>query len=170
MKAGLTNILFSISIIALSCSNEQRLPDGWKKQVSTEVRETLNNYFKDISNHGLKAEFAYLDSSGDFFWVPPGFSSAISYDSVVSILDKNTKLFSSVNNQFDTLLIIPVSADIATYTGRITSTMTLINGKSSTLTMLETGTMIKRKSGWKLLCGQTTMLPKPAEQITSQNP
>jgi hypothetical protein len=137
------------------------LSENEKNSIARDIRKTLNNYYNDIRKSGLTAELNYLDSSKDFFWVPPGFTSAISYDSVASILQRNAMVFQSVDNSFDTLVIVPLSKDIATYTARLKSTMTLINGKSSTLTMLETGTMIKRKTGWKLLCGQTTMVNKP---------
>ncbi len=149
-------IIFTIS--TLSCGEKVTLTEKDKNEVSAEVRKTLISYYDDIRTSGLTAEFNYLDNSKDFFWVPPGFSGAISYDSVATILNKNAKLFTSINNTFDTLIIVPLRSDLANYTCRLTSTMTLVNGKSSTMLMVESGTLIKRKDGWKLLCGQTTIL------------
>lgn len=149
-------ILFALSTI--SCGDKATLTDTEKNEISSGVRQTLYNYYNDIKKSGLTAEFNYLDNSKEFFWVPPGFTGAISYDSVAAILNKNAKLFTSVNNTFDTLIIVPLRSDLANYTCRLTSAMTLVNGKSSTMSMVETGTVIKRKNGWKLLCGQTTIL------------
>jgi len=149
-------VLFAFSTI--SCSDKTTITDKEKNEVSSAVRQTLYNYYNDIRKSGLTAEFNYLDNSKEFFWVPPGFRGAISYDSVATILNKNAKLFTSVNNTFDTLIIVPLRKDLANYTCRLTSAMTLVNGKSSTMSMVESGTLIKRKDGWKLLCGQTTIL------------
>jgi hypothetical protein len=147
-----------VAISVISCIEKQPLTEKEKNEVSSGVRQTLYNYYNDIRKSGLTAEFNYLDNSKDFFWVPPGFSGAISYDSVATILNKNAKLFTSINNTFDTLIIVPLRSDLANYTCRLTSTMTLVNGKSSTMLMVESGTLIKRKNGWKLLSGQTTIL------------
>ena len=148
--------LFALSTI--SCGDKATLTDTEKNEISSGVRQTLYNYYNDIKKSGLTAEFNYLDNSKEFFWVPPGFTGAISYDSVAAILNKNAKLFTSVNNTFDTLIIVPLRSDLANYTCRLTSTMTLVNGKSSTMSMVESGTLIKRKDGWNLLCGHSTNL------------
>lgn len=147
-----------VAISAISCGEKTTLTEKEKNEVSSSVRQTLYTYYTDIRKSGLTAEFNYLDNSKEFFWVPPGFTGAISYDSVAVILNKNAKLFTSVNNTFDTLIIVPLRSDLANYTCRLTSAMTLVNGKTATMAMVETGTLIKRKNGWKLLCGQTTIL------------
>ncbi len=162
MKSYILFLLLMCSWLFYSCT-QGALSENENKSIKEEVRNTLTNYYSDIKKSGLTAEFNYLDNSKDFFWVPPGFTAALSYDSVAAILKKNAKLFSSVDNTFDTLIIKPLSKDIATYTCRLRSSMTMINGKSSNMTMLETGTMVKRQNGWKLLCGQTAILNKPTE-------
>ncbi|MCE9539910.1 MAG: hypothetical protein K8R85_11930 [Bacteroidetes bacterium] len=156
MQRLLFVLLIAITLVA--CQQPATLSNDEKRIITNEVRQTLYNYYTDIRKSGLAAEFNYLDNSKEFFWVPPGFSGAIFYDSVAAILNKSAKLFTSVNNTFDTLIIVPLRNDLANYTCRLTSAMTLVDGKSSTMSMVETGTLIKRKNGWKLLCGQTTIL------------
>jgi hypothetical protein len=126
-----------------------------------EVKNTLDNYHQDIYKEGLLSEFKYLDSSNDFFWVPPGYAAAINYDSVRNILTKNAPAFRSIQNQFEMLQIIPLSEKLSSYTGRIRSSMTDTAGKTTVIHLLETGVMINRKNGWKLYHGQTSMLPQP---------
>lgn len=153
--------LFIISFLVLiivSCQHPTTLTEDNKKQIVSDVKQTLDNYYSDISKEGLIAEFKYLDSSSNFFWVPPGYTSAISYDSVSTILRNNASNYTSVVNSFETLQIIPLTNELATYTGRLKSIITDTSNTTSQFLMMETGIVIKRTDGWKLLSGQTSML------------
>lgn len=129
-----------------------------KSLISDTIRQTLYNYCSDVKQSGLTAEFKYLDSSGDFFWVPPGYTSAISYDSVAKILRQNAGMFKSIDNTYKTLTIIVVSKRIATYNAVIHSVSVNTSGKVYESDLIETGVLIKRPDGWKLLSGQTSIL------------
>jgi hypothetical protein len=128
-----------------------------KKLIIDSITQTLNTYYDDIRAEGLIAEFRYLDNSAEFYWVPPGFSVAISYDSVASIIKQNAPLLKSVDNKWDTLRIDPFSHELATYTGRLHSIVTDTAGHVSETSLIETGVLIKRPDGWKLLSGQTAV-------------
>ncbi len=136
------------------------LTDNEKDQVKKEIRATLKEINADIKRNGLNSELKYLDKSNEFFWVPPGYTSAISYDSVVRAIRRNAKIFKSVDQPFDTISIYPLAKDLATYTGRIHSTVIDTTGKVFESYLWETAVMVKRDIGWKLLSGQTTMLNK----------
>lgn len=159
-----SNIFFILSVLLfVSCTEQHQtqalLTQKQKNTLAQEITQTLNNYYSDIKQQGLMAEFNYLDSSADFFWVPPGYSVALSYDSVAAVLKQNAPKFKSIENSFDTLRIQVISADLATYTGRLHSTMVDTAGNRSTFSLIETGVMVKRINGWKLLSGQTALLP-----------
>jgi hypothetical protein len=154
-------ILFTVLTI-LSCRESMLLTENEKASVIKDVSQTLTNYYNDIRKSGLMAEFKYLDNSSEFFWVPPGYSHSISYDSVATVLKQNAPKYKSIDNSFDTLQIIPLSKELAAYTGRLNSTMTNTSGETMTFTFVETGVLIKRQDGWKLLNGQTTILNPPA--------
>jgi hypothetical protein len=157
MMRLISTILITGSIIACH-PHATTLSEDEKKDIVDTVKKTLDNYYMDIREYGLNAEFKYLDSSADFFWVPPGFQHSISYDSVVALIKQSAAQFSLVDNSFDTLQIIPLSKEIATYTGKLRSSMTDTSGKTSVFYLTETGTLVKRRDGWKLLSGQTTLL------------
>ncbi|MBK7009746.1 MAG: nuclear transport factor 2 family protein [Saprospiraceae bacterium] len=144
----------------LSCRQSESLTENETESIIKDVQLTLVNYYTDIRKSGLTAEFKYLDNSSDFFWVPPGYSGFISYDSVATVLKQNAPKYISIDNSFDTLRIIPLSKELATYTGRLNSTMTDTSGKIMTFSLVETGVLIKRQDGWKLLSGQTSILQK----------
>jgi hypothetical protein len=158
----LIRILRLSSILALgalvSCRQSQPFTDSEKNEVERNVRQTLDRYHDDVRNSGLTAEFRYLDSSSDFFWVPPGYAQAISYDSVKVILEHNAPRYRSVSNHFNTLRIIPLTKEVATYTGRLKSVMSDTSGKTSSFSLIESGVLIKREDGWKLLSGQTAVI------------
>ena len=120
----------------------------------------LGHYFEDMNKEGLLSEFRYLDNSSDFFWVPPGYSTSISYDSVAVILKATAPSLWSIDYKWETLRIIPLSAGMATFTGIIQGVITDTTGTVTKLRLIETGTVIRRKSGWKLLNGQMAILPE----------
>jgi hypothetical protein len=150
-------LVITLFILA-SCNQQPGITDAEKAEVIAEVRQTLQNYYDDIRESGLNAEFKYLDNSAEFFWVPPGYSGPIFYDSVVSTIKEHAAKYKSVDNVFDTLHIVALSKRYATYTGRLRSTMTDTSGQANTFIMLETGILTKRSDGWKLLSGQTAIV------------
>lgn len=147
-----------VFLTGMSCSDQTELSVTEKDRVAEEVRAMLHQYDDDVRTNGLLAEFAYLDSSEDFFWVPPGYNSPLSYDSVVVIIRKNAALLRNVNNVWDSLRIIPHSGSLATFTGNITSRSVDTSGNVATVRLIETGLAVKRYDGWKLLSGQTSLL------------
>jgi hypothetical protein len=151
-------IFFVAILFTYSCSDHTDLSTDEKQNIVLDIERTMSLYNKDVSAGGLTAEFKYLDSSADFFWVPPGYSSAISYDSVATILRQNAPQFISVNNTLDFLKVIPIKKRFAAYTARINSVMKDTSGKTTRYSLIETGIFIKRKDGWKLLSGQTSII------------
>lgn len=150
-------IIFTVFQLS-SCRQSESLSQSEKESIIDTVFQTLFNYCDDIRKSGLNAEFKYLDNSADFFWVPPGYSNAITYDSVAVILKQSAPKYKSIDNRFDSLQIKPLSKELATYTGQLKSTMTDTSGKVVTFSLVETGILVKRHDGWKLLSGQTSIL------------
>lgn len=154
-------IYLSLILVWASCEKKTMPLD--KEKVTQEVEQMLADYHDDIAESGLTAEFKYLDQSDDFFWVPPGYNSALNYDSVKTILEKNALAFQSISFQWDTLRIFPLSYEIANYTGIVVGQMVDTSGVASKVSIIESGTLIKRKSGWKLLSGQSAVLDTDSE-------
>ena len=153
------SLILTMVVIGFSCNPKQDTADDFNKEsVSREVETMFDNYHLDIKAGGLTAEFKYLDNSSDFFWVPPGYGSALTYDSVRSILEKNAKAFTNIDFHWDTLQIFPISNEVATYSGIVGGTMTDTAGVKSIIKIIESGIVIKRKDGWKLLSGQSAAL------------
>lgn len=150
---------FAGLLLFAACSSSSTFSEEDKQTVATDVRKTLHQYYEDIHVSGLMAEIPYLDSSKDFFWVPPGYDEHIPYDSVVHFIKQNASLFQTISNKWDTLRIIPLTKELASYTGTLLSTVTDKTGITETYPLIETGLMIKRNNGWKLLNGQTAALP-----------
>jgi hypothetical protein len=157
MCKNLFFILFGIQWM-VGCYSPASFTGFEKKQVTDSVRATLNNYYADIKKEGLMAEFNYLDHSEDFFWVPPGYKNPIFYDSVKTILTQQAPVYVSIENTWKRLYIFPLSASLASYSGTLRSTMVDTAGHTTHVNLIETGVMIKRKNGWKLLNGQTSMI------------
>lgn len=141
-----------------SCGSPPPKENLSKDKVRLEATNMLYEYHNAIENGGLTAEFQFLDHSADFFWVPPGYTSKLSYDSVYNILTANDKALSSIVLQWDTLEVFPLSNEIATFTGRVTGRMKDTAGQISRTAIIESGTLIKRTDGWKLLSGQSALL------------
>lgn len=150
--------LFALLLLLLSCQPEKRPPDFDKAAAAESARRMLYDYHAAIQREGLAGEFPYLDTSADFFWVPPGYTSALSYDSVRAILEANAGAFSSVEFRWDTLRLFPLSPEIVNFTGIVSGQMVDTAGVSASTSIIESGTLIRRKDGWKLLSGQSAVL------------
>ncbi len=147
--------------ITIACNSSNTSTDFNKDRVTKNVLSMFDSYHYDISKEGLTAEFKYLDASDDFFWVPPGYNSTLSYDSIRHILEKSAKAFQTVIFSWDTIQVFPLTNEIANFTGIVNSHMVDTSGTSLTFKIIESGTLIKRKSGWKLLSGQSAILDAP---------
>lgn len=148
-----------LSTIFFGCENYFREKNQPELNAEKEVRLMFENYHRDIENFGLTAEFKYLDTSENFFWVPPGFTSPLPYDSVRTIVESNAKMFQSVQLQWDTLQLFQLSDQLLNYTGITSGEMVDTTGNKLRVSLIETGIVIKREDGWKLLSGQTANLP-----------
>ncbi|MFT3912204.1 MAG: hypothetical protein QM737_22445 [Ferruginibacter sp.] len=149
--------IFIMSIAMVACTGSSTFTSVEKEIVVKETTEMLYDYYKDIKTSGLTAEFKYLDHSTDFFWAAPGYATALSYDSIEKIIRHNATLYRVVENTFDSLHIVPLSKELASYTALITVSMTDTSGKTSKYGLIESGVLIKRNDGWKLLNGQTAV-------------
>ncbi|MGB5818477.1 MAG: hypothetical protein WBG90_03260 [Saonia sp.] len=153
----------TILFVLISCGRVKKSDYLDKERTVEEVHQMLLDYLVDINKEGLVAEFRYLDDSSDFFWVPPGYRSALSYDSVKTILERNHKAIHSIKMQWDTLQIFPLTNEIANYSGIVDGVMIDTAGIKSTMSIIESGTIIKREDGWKLLSGQSEILRAASE-------
>ncbi|MFD2823158.1 hypothetical protein ACFS5M_05720 [Lacinutrix iliipiscaria] len=152
-------ILFILSCSLIACSqNNNPLSETEKQKISSEIIEMFNDYHEAIKTEGLVAEFDYLDDSSDFYWVPPGYNSALTIDSVKTILTQNSKFIKSIEFSFESIEIFPLKNTIANYSGIVKGTMIDTSNANTTFRIIESGTLIKRKAGWKLLSGQSRNL------------
>ena len=152
-------VCFALAFTLWACTPAKDSTDFNKEAVIIEVTQMFDNYHRDIQEKGLTAEFDYLYPSDDFFWVPPGYTSALTYDSVKTILEMNAKHFRKVEFHFDTLKIFPITNEMANYSGIVSGTMEDTSMLKTKVAIIESGTIIKRKDGWKLLCGQSANIP-----------
>ena len=147
-------ILFGIFIS--TCKKQTDQFDSYI--IEKEVRNTLQEYHEAMEKEGLLSEFRYLDSTENFYWVPPGYESALNFDSVRSILVKNAPTISSMNNEWSYLHIFPLNDTLANYTGKLHMISRDTAGGNFEADLLETGMMVKRWDGWKLLSGQSRIV------------
>ncbi len=153
-------ICFALLFSFIACTPPKDSNELDKEAVIEEVKQMFDNYHSDIKEGGLTAEFKYLDQSDDFFWVPPGFNSALTYDSVKTILEQNASSFNDVEFHWEALQIFPLTNEIANYSGIVNGILTDTSGAKNTVSIIESGTIIKRHNGWKLLNGQSASLVK----------
>jgi hypothetical protein len=151
-------ILFTAFVMVACKPALQGLSMSERIAISDSIRVTLQNYVADIGREGYLAEFRYLDSSENFYWVPPGRRSAISYDSVARILRAAAPLYQKVSIRWDSLAIHPLTAALGSYSGKLHSLVVSQKGDTAEFDLVETGIVIRRKSGWKLLSGHTSVV------------
>ena len=127
-------------------------------RIIQEVETSLRNYYRDVAIKGIQAEFEYLDTSSNFYWIPPDYENWINYDSVANvILDASSKI-SAVENYWESLRIDPLSVKYASYSGILKGKTSGKDGNVVEQRFMETGIVVKREDGWKLLRGQTRLI------------
>jgi hypothetical protein len=151
-------IFLAVALMSMGCQQSDELSETQRKNIIDTVTQTLRNYYSDMDKKGLLTEFNYLDSSKEFYWLPPGYSAAIDYNAVAAAIRANAADYKSIKIEWDTLSVDALSNKLARYTGRLRSKWTDTSGKSMNLSFVETGLLIKRDNGWKLLSGQTAVL------------
>lgn len=160
MKQLLAVYIFT-AIFFTGCKDATDLSEPERKEVISNVKEMLYQYNADIKAKGLHAEFDYIDNSPGFFWVPPGAAGPQPFDTIITMIGRNAARLKQVNNTFDTLIVIPITMRLAQYSARIHSIATDTAGGQTTTSLVETGLVVKRKNGWKLLSGQTSVCNSP---------
>jgi hypothetical protein len=151
-------ILFFTGIFFLLSCRQSDNKTGNGDDVRNEIKSTIDSYYNDIRKGGMMSELKYLDSSQQFFWVAPGYLNYVGYDSVAAAIRRNAASFKSVDNRYDSLLIVPLTGDYAQFVMRTVSTTIDAAGDTAKNAFIESGVLVKRKDGWKFLSGQTTML------------
>ncbi len=144
-----------ISLVWLGCKEDQTFDT---QKVQTEVRDFLHDYQEAMNMEGLLSEFRYLDSTEAFYWVPPGYNSVLNFDSVRTILIATAPTLTSINNQWTYLHIYPLNDTLANYTGKLLMENQDTAENINQAVLLETGLVVKRKEGWKILSGQSSMV------------
>jgi len=151
-------LLVALPIVLFACTNKDNFTHEQKEEVKQEVAIMFEQYYKDMKNKGLMSEFNYLDHSEDFFWVPPNFHSPLTYDSVKTIITANARATQLADFRWQSLTIYPLTPSVATYAGVVTGIVIDTAQIENHVKLLESGTVIKRKDGWKLLSGQSRIL------------
>jgi hypothetical protein len=78
--------IISLAVLFLfSCSQPDKSASN-NADARNDIKTTIDNYYNDIRKEGLLAELKYLDSSREFFWVPPGFLNYAGYDSIAAAI------------------------------------------------------------------------------------
>lgn len=156
-------IVTFMSLAILGCKDSSDMSAPEQKEVESEVKDMLYKYCADIKTKGLQAEFDYIDNSKGFFWVPPGAIGPLPFDTIITMISHNASRLKQVNNTFDTLVVTPLSLRLAQYSARVHSIITDTAGKQNIINLVETGLVIRRKDGWKLLSGQTSVCNMPGQ-------
>lgn len=152
-----TSLLFAV---IFNSYGQKALSSESKDAITREIQKMFDNYHNDITKNGLTSEFKYLDESSDFFWVPPGYEKVLDYDTIKKILIENSKAINFIEFSWESIKIFPLTNKIANYSGIAKCVQVDINNNPITFKIIESGTLIKRKDGWKFLNGQSRNLFK----------
>ncbi|MDO5977914.1 hypothetical protein [Flavivirga spongiicola] len=150
-----TSLLF---LVIFNSYGQKTLNNKDKETITFEIKQMFDNYHNDITKSGLVSEFKYLDDSSDFFWVPPGYKETLSYDTIKSILTENSKIIDFIEFSWESIKIYPLTKEIANYSGIVKCVQVDADHNPVTFKIIESGTLIKRKDGWKFLSGQSRSL------------
>lgn len=149
-------LLIPIAFLFLISCTPDKTYDTTK--IELEVKDMFLAYDDSVRKNGIEGEFFFLDNSDAFYWVPPGYKYALHYDSISRILHENATNFKYIDNNWDTLEILPLSDKYASFNGVINSYSITVNNDTIVTKLSETGLVVKRENGWKYLNGQTVVI------------
>jgi len=152
------NFFIALASVSLFSCNQNDRSAADTTKVQSEIKSTIDSYNNDIRKEGLRGQLKYLDSSKNFFWVPPGYLNYANYDTIVSAIGRHASSLKSIDNRYDSLLIIPLTDEYAQFVMRTISNSVTAGGDTIRSAFIESGVMVKRKEGWKFLSGQTSLL------------
>lgn len=148
-------------LIVLSACQPQVGSSFDHESVVEDATEMLHDYHEAMNKDGLMAEVHYLDSSEQFFWVPPGEVTKMNYDKVMEVLAQASQDDRFMRFSWRDLYVDALSDDVAVYSGTVQFESINEHGDQYFSYILETGTLVKRFDGWKLLCGQSRTVHLP---------
>lgn len=165
-------IICSILIIGISSCKSESNESNHVKTSEDDLITFLNTYHDAMNQYGLKTEFEFIDSTSHFFWIPPGYASALSFDSVKKVLIQTDETIRSIRLKWKNLKIESQESNWANFHGVVEGQIVDTSGLIIIINQIESGVLIKRKDGWKILSGQTTALdigsdfdPKSIDQV-----
>lgn len=144
-----------VCLASCRTTTNREFTDFERDLIRQDIRDMFTDYDSAVVKNGLTAELKYLDTSSSFFWVPTGFDRYLSYDEVKSFLLQNMGSTKYIEMGWDSLRIEPLTRNIANYTGILKRQTRDSTGQVAVSRFVESGVVIKREDGWKLLSGQT---------------
>ena len=147
--------LLLITLIVCGSACQTTVEDVNLDRIAQESKAMLVAFHDSINQTDLMAEFAFLDSTSAFYWIPPGYNYAIGYDSIRNILIESNRQLQSVYFDWDTLDVFPLSKDYCNFRGVVHCEMTGQDSVKQIFNVIESGTLVKRDDGWKMLSGQS---------------
>lgn len=129
-----------------------------RQKVAAEATQVLMDYQAAICKDGLLAEFAFLDSTDDFHWLPPGAAAPMDYDSVARAIRQNAAALDTACVTYADLAVTATAPDSARYTATVQSFAVTHEGDTSMASLREQGVLVLKNGKWWLLSGNTTMM------------
>ena len=156
--------LFFICSLAVAiqsgfCQQKIEFTDAQRVVIRDSVTQLKYRVWDEIRAKHLEAALNLFDDSPDFFWVFAPDTTMVSYDVFVARLKGAFRDYRSIDVVWDRMHVEPLTNEYAEYTGKYHATYTDASGKIFKATGLETGIVVHRSSGWKILNGQTYELP-----------
>ena len=152
-------LIISIALICFSCDYNQEKNEFPKTQIKEEISIMMRNFVDDLNKSGVNSQIKYLDNSEDFRWTYSNERKIYQFNDLVKKFNNSKIEDYDVHLSFDELQIIPISENIANYNLKL-SGYTKNEGKNTDISILESGTLIKRNDEWKFLNMQTATYDK----------
>jgi len=116
----------------------------------------MKSLVSDLNTDGIQSQLKYLDNSDKFQYTFLNSGKIYDYEELKKQLEISSSTDYKVNLSFDEFKITPLSDKLVSYS-LILSGYERIDGQNSDISLVETGTLIRRNDGWKIINAQTTV-------------
>lgn len=159
MRSPSVLLILTTLILLHSCRESAQLSNSERSEIRNHIQQFFDAHSRAISSEGLVASIRFLDNSPDFRWTYRGLST--SYGTLVAGIHQDQRRWRSVNLQWDSLEIQPLTSEQATFTAHYRQFMTDTAGRESVLIGVVNGALIRRSDGWKFHHAETSPKERP---------
>ena len=145
----------AVAVQSVYCQQQATLTQSQRAAIRDSVTQLKYRVWDEVRAKHFEGTLNCFDDSPEFFWVFTPDTTIILHDVFVAMLKGAFQDYRSIDVVWDRIHVEPLTNQYAVYTGKYHVTYIDTSGKVFKAIGVETGIVVHRPTGWKILNGQT---------------